>query len=66
MPRRATKPTHGGHREGAGRKPGTALPVRTAIYIEHRHKRMLDALVKRWEVSGPSAVIRRILDTYEF
>lgn len=56
----------GGYRDGSGRKALVAKPVKVLLYLEAEHKRMLEKLAKKLGARGPSAVVRRILDDYDF
>ena len=56
----------GGAREGAGRKPTIVKPTKVLLYLSADHKRQLEALAVQWQATGPSEVVRRILDEYDF
>jgi len=56
------KPTHGGRRKGAGRKPTGEPVVKLGIAIRPETLKALDELCARWEC-GRSAAIARMIET---
>ena len=63
---RPKKPMHGGARPGAGRRPEIVNPVRTFFYLSQEHAALLAAMAEKWGLSGRSAVLRKLLDEYDY